>query len=277
MCLCHLTHYAKVIKTALEMRSQNHLAACLPLALFLATISAKAQDMCYDNEGNFLCNETHDSTATGNQPGARNEAATGMESAPPGGVIDYVLKKTKKTYDLNYYANYLKTAKENQVPEKLLVNVHKQCGLEYGYTYTQISPEKEARWSKTDSMGLGTGGSGWNYDKITVGKISCLQMSTPKRKFGSARQEEQMKKTIRYLCKLAADRGVPQEIKINAWDTVKQKLNNDEYWIGYAEQLVNKSYYCKDRLGIEFVTISPEDVINHDETEVVMPSIPSFY
>ena len=84
-------------------------------------------------------------------------------------------------------------------------------------------------------------------------------------------------KTIRYLCKLAADRGVPQEIKINAWDTVKQKLNNDEYWIGYAEQLVNKSYYCKDRLGIEFVTISPEDVINHDETEVVMPSIPSFY
>ena len=45
------------------------------------SISAKAQDMCYDNEGNFL-NETHDSTTTGNQPGARNEAATGMESAP---------------------------------------------------------------------------------------------------------------------------------------------------------------------------------------------------
>ena len=80
-----------------------------------------------------------------------------------------------------------------------------------------------------------------------------------------------MKKTIRYLCKLAADRG-SSKIKINAWDTVKQKLNNDEYWIECAEQLVNKSYYCKDRLGIEFVTISPEDVIV-DETEVVMPSI----
>ena len=97
MCLCHLTHYAKVIKTALEMRSlKTTLLPVLPLALFLSTISAKAQDMCYDNEGNFLCNETHDSTATGNQPGARNEAATGMESAPPGGVIDYVLKRLKK-------------------------------------------------------------------------------------------------------------------------------------------------------------------------------------
>ena len=255
-------------------RSKVILLSTASLMFSTSTFNVQAYDACYDDNGNYIC-EIRQSVGSGsrNSPGG-NMGNKKMETFRSGGVLDYVLKqntKNKHALDLDGYAKYLKKVEMDMVPQKLLVDVHSRCGLKYGYKYTKVSPHKMGERKKANGISV------YNYDVLTAGKIGCLITNTPKRKFGSAKVEDDLKKTIRRLCKLAANSFIPQETKIDAWDDVKESLNGDEYLTKYAEQLVNKRYYCKDRLGIEFVFIPPEEVIDHGKTKSTIPTIPSFY